>query len=145
MQRKFKPPLPVLVAALIVLMSAHAPCETPTALPALSLEGSGQCYGPFRTSRTQYSWTLAWGRNNARILCSSTYRVLSHPSEFDWVLGVEQTKQCPFSVIHVWKYDPDQYWTTWSLSAYERDEQMKSKPDIPYMACGGMSDLTLKP
>ncbi len=129
------------VGILFVALATMVSGQTPAPRPSLALEGSGWCVGHFITTRTRYSWMAPLGQNRTRVHCSSPYRILSHPSEFDWVLGVDQTKQCPFSAIHVYKNYPDQYGAAWTLLAYLSEAQMKKDEDTAVVGCGGMIDL----
>jgi hypothetical protein len=130
----------ILFAALATMVSG----QTPAPRPRLALEGSGWCVGHFITTRARYSWMAPLGQNRTRVHCGSPYRILSHPSEFDWVLGVDQTKQCPFSAIHVHKYDPDYNRSFWEVDAYQSEDQMKKDEGNVVASCGGMIDLHQK-
>lgn len=128
----------IAVIAMIFLPSVSAFCQPEAHPPALVLQGSGRCHRPFKITADYYAWTLPLGRNGAWVHCSSSYHVLAHATEADWVLGVERTKQCPFSVLHLWKFYPNI--DAWSLSAYESLEQMKQDHGSFEMSCGGMID-----
>ena len=129
------------VGIIFVALQTLVSGQTPEPRPRLALEGSGWCVGHFVTTPARYSWMAPLGPNRTRVHCSSPYRILSHPSEFDWVLGVDQSRLCPFSVVHVFKNDPDEYWSAWEVEAYQSEDQMKK--DTAVVGCGGMIDLHL--
>src|SRR5882757_5865181 len=96
-------------AASIAATSLFAQSTRSPAYPYLRLEGlESDCSGYFQTAHRRLTWTTP--HNYMDIdppdRCTAPYRVISHKG-MDWVLGIEPSKSCPFSVVHIRKDYPD--------------------------------------
>jgi len=68
--------------------------------------------------------------------CTAPYRLISRDDlNGDWVFGIDPSKSCPFSIVHVSEHDPIDPDSWRYVESYTSEEKMKDPANPTVWSC----------